>query len=184
MSQYYLTRNGQTIGPFSLQELPRYHLTAQDMVWQEGFENWMPAGQVKEISEGLKLQPFAPTQAAYGGVQRSTQSAYTPPQPVRPQTVGSTSGLQSRAKRQVGLLVMGIFGIVLSLVQLVVGVGFLIGGIAMQDRSSYYSDSYYALRDAGEGMAVSGAILLFLGLFFMVLSIVAVVNASQKRVKV
>lgn len=184
MSQYYLTRNGQTIGPFSLEELPRYHLTAQDMVWKEGFENWVPAGQVSEISEGLKLQPFAPTQAAYSGVQRSTQSSYTPPQPVRPQPVNPTAGLHSRAKRQIGLLVMGIFGIILSLVQLVAGIGFLIGGIAMQDRSSYYSDNYYALRDAGQGMTVSGGILLFLGLFFLVFSIVAVVTASQKRVKV
>lgn len=183
MSQYYLTRNGQTIGPFAIEELPRYHLTARDMVWKEGFDNWMPAGQVREIAENLKLQPYAPSQGAYGGVQqRQQQTPYSPPQQVHQQPVRPAS--QARGKRQVGLLVMGIFGIVLALSQLIAGIGFMIGGIAMQDRVSYYSDNYYALRDAGQGMSVAGGVLLGLGLFFMILSIIAVVNASQKRVRV
>ncbi len=186
MSQYFLARNGQTIGPFTLEDLPRYHLTAQDMVWQEGFDNWLPAGQVKEIAEGLSLQPHASTQGAYGGVQhRQQQVPYSAPQQNwQPPAGRPTSGVAAKGKRQVGLLVMGIFGLLLSVVELISGIGFFVGGVAMRDSVSYYSDNYYAYRESGEAMTIAGAILTTMGLFFLILSIIAVVNASQKRVKV
>ena len=81
-------------------------------------------------------------------------------------------------------MVMGILGVIFALSQLIAGIGFLVGGIAMQDRVSYYSDNYYALRDAGQGMSVAGGILLGLAVFFLILSIIAIVGGSQKRVRV
>ena len=54
MQNWYVAVNGQTVGPFSLQQLlagirsGQYNQTT--MVWRDGFSDWLPAGQVPELT--------------------------------------------------------------------------------------------------------------------------------------
>lgn len=170
MSQYFLVRNGQTIGPFPIENLPGYQLGPQEVVWKEGFQNWIPARDVKEISEFMQWPLSGP------------MSSNPTPQPFsgnpRPQPQSSRMG--EIPKRQTGLLVMGIIGIIFSLAQSFFSFVFIVMGIEMQDRS-YYRE--FGNRDEGGIIAGIGAFTLILGIFFLILSIIAVVNASQKRVR-
>lgn len=170
MSEYYLVRNGQTIGPFPLANLPGYQLRPQDVVWKEGFQSWIPASDVKEIAEFMKWQGNGPMMG-----QPQPFSGNPRPQPqltARPGVV---------PKRQTGLLVMGIIGIIFSLIQSFLGFVLIVMGVEYQERS-YYREYYDS--DIGAAMAGMGAITAFLGIFFLVLCIIAVVNASQKRIRV
>jgi|GEM_PF-4465321 len=172
MSEYYLVRNGQTIGPFPLANLPGYQLRPQDVVWKEGFQSWIPASDVKEIAEFMKWQGNAPMMG-----QPQTQPFSANP---RPQV--QSAGLSGTVpKRQTGLLVMGIIGIIFALVQSFLGVVFIAMGIEFQDRY-YYND--FSDPDLGAAFAGMGAFIVFLGILFLVICIIAVVNASQKRIKV
>ena len=48
--EWYLARDGQQYGPLSDAEMTKFrelgHLHMTDLVWREGFANWMPAAAV------------------------------------------------------------------------------------------------------------------------------------------
>lgn len=67
MSNWYLIFNGQQTGPMEREELARYNLTPDTMVWTEGMPDWLPAGQVTSLYDLL-----------YGA---SNPSYSNPPQP-------------------------------------------------------------------------------------------------------
>jgi hypothetical protein len=61
--QWYFARNGQQLGPVSLDALRQMiasaQLTASDLVWCEGMADWQPAGQVP----ALRPPPVVPMRA-------------------------------------------------------------------------------------------------------------------------
>ena len=57
MKQYYIIRNDQQVGPYSLEELAMMSLTPDTMVWTEGLRDWLPAREVSELLSILE-QPM------------------------------------------------------------------------------------------------------------------------------
>jgi uncharacterized protein (TIGR00266 family) len=55
MQNWYVAVNGQTLGPFSQQQLVAGLRSGQynqaTMVWRDGFSDWLPAGQVPELTD-------------------------------------------------------------------------------------------------------------------------------------
>lgn len=56
--QWYLSRNGQNVGPFPLNQLPQQGLTADTHVWRNGMASWQKASDVPEVAS--LLAPPAP----------------------------------------------------------------------------------------------------------------------------
>jgi membrane protease subunit (stomatin/prohibitin family) len=56
---WHMSRNGQNLGPFSVNQLQQNGLTAQDFVWRAGMSNWQPASMVAELT-GLFPPPPPP----------------------------------------------------------------------------------------------------------------------------
>ena len=63
MKQYYIIRNDQQAGPYTIEELSRLALTPETIVWTEGMADWAPAREVSELQE--LLTPSAPTPPSY-----------------------------------------------------------------------------------------------------------------------
>ncbi len=55
--QWYLSREGQTFGPFSVNQLLQQGLTAQTYVWRAGMSNWQFANAVPELVALLPPSP-------------------------------------------------------------------------------------------------------------------------------
>lgn len=62
-TRYKLYRNNQEYGPYTVAELVQYNLTLNELVWTEGFNQWVPAGQVPELVAALNPAPPAPVPA-------------------------------------------------------------------------------------------------------------------------
>ena len=76
---WYLWQEEQQQGPFTVDELAGGRLTADMLVWTEGMESWIPAGQVPELASALT----------------PPQQPVAPPQPPRPVTAASYYMLDS-----------------------------------------------------------------------------------------
>ena len=65
--KYYIAVNGQQTGPVDECELPKYGITSSTLVWREGMTQWVPAGQVAELSYLFTQQPLnqPPSQPPY-----------------------------------------------------------------------------------------------------------------------
>lgn len=72
--KYFIHINGQQLGPFEENELIAQNITPSTMVWSEGMESWMPAGQVAGLSH-LFQNAGSQQQPPY------SQPAYQQPQP-------------------------------------------------------------------------------------------------------
>lgn len=55
--QWYLSRDGQTFGPFPVNQLLQQGLTAQTYVWRSGMSGWQFANAVPELAALLPLPP-------------------------------------------------------------------------------------------------------------------------------
>ena len=53
----FLDSNGQQQGPVAANDLPRYGVTPQTLVWRQGMSGWQVAGNIAELSA-----VFAPPQ--------------------------------------------------------------------------------------------------------------------------
>lgn len=52
MTQYYIAVNGQSQGPFSLEEIKsRPGLTQETLIWKPGMENWKPLREFEELAD-------------------------------------------------------------------------------------------------------------------------------------
>jgi len=80
---YYLGKNGQQSGPFSMEQLQTMATSGQiapaDLLWTQGMAEWKPASSI--LSGVFPAQPTPPTP----GVE-PTASAVPPPPPSRPAT--------------------------------------------------------------------------------------------------
>lgn len=56
-TKYKLYRNNQEYGPYTVAELVQYNLALNELVWTEGFNQWVPAGQVPELVAALNPTP-------------------------------------------------------------------------------------------------------------------------------
>ena len=63
--KYYLSNNGQQMGPFDETQLVANGLNANSQVWWEGQPAWVPASQVPALAPYLQ-QPQYQQPAAYG----------------------------------------------------------------------------------------------------------------------
>lgn len=50
MKTYYYKEGNQQNGPVSIEELKAARIDSGTLVWTEGVEEWMPAGQLEELS--------------------------------------------------------------------------------------------------------------------------------------
>lgn len=50
MKQYYIIRNDQPAGPYTIEELAAMEITPDTMVWAEDIVDWIPAYQVSELN--------------------------------------------------------------------------------------------------------------------------------------
>lgn len=50
MKQYYIIRNDQQNGPYTLEELGSMSITPDTIVWTEGMKDWAPAREVSELN--------------------------------------------------------------------------------------------------------------------------------------
>jgi membrane protease subunit (stomatin/prohibitin family) len=52
---YYVAKNGQQLGPFTLDQLKQFVVSkefeANDLIWKEGMENWLEANQVEDVAK-------------------------------------------------------------------------------------------------------------------------------------
>ena len=67
MSNWFVAMDGQSLGPFSLQQILSCIAGGQyneaTMVWRDGFADWMPIGRVPELQAGQS----APVPPPYAG---------------------------------------------------------------------------------------------------------------------
>lgn len=57
MQNYYIHIDGEQKGPFSVDQLKELGITKETMVWAEGMENWVKAGDVEALNNVLKVVP-------------------------------------------------------------------------------------------------------------------------------
>lgn len=62
--KYYYTDGKDKYGPFTIEELKRYSLTVDTLVWCEGMKDWTRAGEVIELRT---LFPFDPPSVPNSG---------------------------------------------------------------------------------------------------------------------
>lgn len=64
-TQWYLSQNGQRLGPFTTEQLVQQGLTAQTNVWRGGMQNWQQASALPELSSYLTSAPPLPVQTQW-----------------------------------------------------------------------------------------------------------------------
>lgn len=59
---YYIVQGNEPKGPFSLEQLKKYDITPETLVYNESMTNWTPAGNVPELRKlifGIVTPPIA-----------------------------------------------------------------------------------------------------------------------------
>jgi hypothetical protein len=94
-SRYSLSINGQTYGPYGMDQLPQMvqqgTLTGETLVWKEGMAQWAAAGAVQELSPLFSvggappIAPSAPAQPVPQQLRRRVEApAQSAPAPAQP----------------------------------------------------------------------------------------------------
>ena len=81
MAEWYYTKNGQQVGPVSMEEIKTRaesgELTPDDQVWKEGMGDWKPAGKVKGLFPATNQPPKPPpVQSRSADTARSGHRGY------------------------------------------------------------------------------------------------------------
>lgn len=74
MATYYLAVNGQSYGPYSVEQLAGMNLTPASLVWNETMPDWVAASTVPELQSLFYQTPPQPVQQA--GQQQYQQPVY------------------------------------------------------------------------------------------------------------
>jgi len=64
MKKYFLLKNGQQVGPFSVDDLKAKKIKKTNLVWAEGMADWLKAGEVTELKGLFAAAPPPPPKAA------------------------------------------------------------------------------------------------------------------------
>lgn len=80
---YYVGKNGQQTGPFSIEQLKEQLANGQlgggDLVWTEGMANWIPANTLPGLASGAPVtNPYPQPPSPYQ--QQPPAQLYAPPQ--------------------------------------------------------------------------------------------------------
>ncbi len=59
--QYFIVKNGEQQGPYSLEQLRQQGITSETLVWAEGMDQWMAAWQVSELRDIINHRQSAAT---------------------------------------------------------------------------------------------------------------------------
>lgn len=140
--EYYYSDGQNQFGPVSLEDL-RTKIDANTLVWHDGMPNWDKASNVEE----LKAMFARPT---------------PPPPPVVQQTPMQQAVSGSVKKKDVGLLVMAILGLLASFFS------FLLSILIIHDPRSWDNDEF-------------GMLIFIACLYIIAFSIVVIVKASKKK---
>ena len=57
MSNFYIHKDDQQQGPFTIDELKDLKITRETMVWFEGADDWKKAEEIEELKEIIKSIP-------------------------------------------------------------------------------------------------------------------------------
>lgn len=114
--RYFIYKDNQQQGPYTVEELLNHGLTSETLVWTEGMEQWTPAWQIKELNTILTAH----------AMRNGTSS----PPPIPPVNMQQTESEQPQTedalqenwppKRTSGCMVAAITGGVIALVALLV----------------------------------------------------------------
>jgi hypothetical protein len=121
---YYISRDGQTFGPYTLAEVQRYvadgNILLTDLAHSEGMASWVP---VQQILGNIPVQQPSPVPATpnYGQVPVYQQS----PMGVAPQAIAGGSGPLPPDLHWAIVLVLGIFCSIFMLIWMFVEAGFV-----------------------------------------------------------
>ena len=81
MAQYYLAKNGQKAGPFTIEQLVQNGLTPESLVFTQGMTAWTKASEVAELASVLKPTPAPQPAPAAPAPAPAPQPQYQAPQP-------------------------------------------------------------------------------------------------------
>jgi len=79
MNKYFLSENGQHVGPFSIDELQSKNISNTELIWAEGMADWQQAGTIDELKSIFAVTPPPPTPPVTPPPPPVTQSPPPPP---------------------------------------------------------------------------------------------------------
>lgn len=60
---YYISRGGQRLGPFSLDDLRKKNVTLSTLIWSQGMSGWTKAGEIPQLAPLFAPAPVPPAPA-------------------------------------------------------------------------------------------------------------------------
>lgn len=60
--EYYISKNNDKEGPFTLEELAAQHITPDTLIWTVGYKEWKPAKDIPELADIVFSTPPEPSQ--------------------------------------------------------------------------------------------------------------------------
>lgn len=75
MRKYYYAKNGERLGPFTLEEMQKKDIDNDTLVWYEGLEDWIKVSNDKELS--TSIQKIPPPLRKSGGKKNISLSVTT-----------------------------------------------------------------------------------------------------------
>lgn len=147
---YYYSDGQNQFGPVTLENL-RTKIDANTLVWHDGMPNWDKASNIEEL-KAMFARPTPP-----------------PPPEVVPKEVVATNVQQQNVtlvkKCDKTLLILSIFGIIASLLCIIIGFSIF---------SHYSAPQYVYVKE-------TIPVILFSGLYLLVFSIIALVKTPRKK---
>ena len=157
MYYFFQDSNGQQQGPVAANDLPRYGVTPQTLVWKDGMPAWQAAGTVAELSvffhssNNFNEQPH---QAQYSPQQQSINQQ--PQMMIMPPTTINIQGPKTNG--------IGTAGFVLALLALFLGCIPVLGWICWFLGLLF---SFIGVFKEPKGSAIAGLIISLVDLFIL-----------------
>lgn len=167
---YYYTDGYTQFGPFTLAELRYKNITPQTLVWYNGLANWLPAGQLPELSE--IFSPTPPIPPTPWGMPHSPTPQTPPPPPTAP--------AQRRKDFSLPVFIFSIIGLALSFMML--NLGIVLAVETDIDDYYYYNEFDDYVWDFRYGISdVWSSFFIIMALFLIAFSIIALVSSIKRR---
>lgn len=174
MRQYYIVRNGQDIGPYTLEELSSRGVTPQTLIRVEGVVNACPAQALDELRPLFGPQASGPSPYAgapsYGPSYGPAYGAGAP--------MGSPMQPQNRPKMPPDNLVWGVLCAILFFPLGIIPLVYSIQVSSLYDRGDYEGAERASRKSLqwAKGLAIAAAVCI--GITIAIFIIIAIVAAS------
>ena len=168
--EWYYAKHGKQEGPVDLAGMQRGlqsgEIAPTDLVWREGMTDWLPAGEVRELSEAPVPPPPTPVAPVLGGspaAASAIQGGYQAPVGgIAPTMVPVTTNGMAIAS-----MVCGIVSLMMCYVHGLCALPAVIcGHMALKQIGKSL------IPMGGRGMAIAGLVTGYIGLLFQVLWII------------